>query len=286
MTEERVYPGHIYDPLRRKIAEGYIRGELRKLLPGTREAGAWRAIDADVARWFEGPPVFSPVRDFWNAVDALSCGIRLKHVVPWITSAHIAWEEREVAIEELTFGASFREFAPIGRHPAAAQARDWFLDPAHAAELASLREAQARQSAFTVLRDQVPILILPRAGDEPTPFVVSDGNRRVLQAALAGRDRLPAYVGTQTGDPLLHEAWVPTSLLITLVSLHRLSVKDGTPRTAEIVTLITDLVRDSSAGRYEFVHRCLVASREDDLVLWTAAAQGLRKHGAELEAPA
>ena len=49
---ERVYPKHIYDPIRRRVAVDYLRRELRKYL-GQLPQESWSTIDREITQWFD-----------------------------------------------------------------------------------------------------------------------------------------------------------------------------------------------------------------------------------------
>jgi len=50
MTTPRLYPQHIYEPVRAEIAISYLKHEFRKLLPGVQDKG-WEIIDKNISGW-------------------------------------------------------------------------------------------------------------------------------------------------------------------------------------------------------------------------------------------
>ena len=102
----QVYPKHIYEPIRIKIATDYVKGELRKYLPGLRDNNLWEKIDSDIDKWFEkmGP------RDFWNGFHGIAMGFKLKHHLTHVlTAENIKWKyEKKLPLNEhLASGAGF-----------------------------------------------------------------------------------------------------------------------------------------------------------------------------------
>lgn len=255
------YLSHILDPLRREIAVQYLRHELRKLFPSVREEDIWKKLDEEVFQWFGENPTLSPVRDFWNGLHGISMGFKLKNIVSWLTSANIKWESREIAVEELVFGTVLGEAKQICIDPLSAlEARTWFFDPDHVAELAAARWAHDGYSKQTASRDSDLIFVVVRDGK----FVVIDGNRRVLRAVLSGMSTVHAYIGTPIADPFIFESWVPTSTLIELTSFHRYWYSLGREVTGSVAGVLSELLRDSSAARFEFFHRCIRKEDEAD----------------------
>lgn len=253
------YPPHLSEPLRRSIAVRYVQHELRKLLPSLRDAVAWSTVDADVLRWFDGNPTLAPVRDFWNGVHGISMGFKLKHIVPYVTSLHLTWREEDIDIDALKFGSVLEEIHATRYDPSVSNVRRWFFDPLHHKELAAARTAHEERSAQTVPRDDYPIFVTRKDG----VLRVHDGNRRLLRAILFGQPTILAVIGEPCGEPLLFEHWVPTSLLLDLVSLHRYRfAMEDNDATRHIAETIARLIRHSTAGIHELNHRCLHTLRE------------------------
>jgi hypothetical protein len=75
---------HLQDPLRIEIATGYLQHEFRKLLPRIRAASSWKQLDKEVTN-LPNNPTMAPTRDFWNLIDGISFGLKLKNLVPLFT---------------------------------------------------------------------------------------------------------------------------------------------------------------------------------------------------------
>jgi len=271
------YLPHLSDPLRRRIAERYIKHELIKLFPTLRDITAWDTIEGDIAAWFGDNPTLAPTRDFWNGVHGFSMGFKLKDLVPMLTSLNIHWVEREMPTEELWFSSRLQELAHIGPNLSARATRDWYFASKNRAALEEARRAHEVRSAETMPRDDFPVI----AKQSGAKTFVHDGNRRVLRAVLFEIPRIPAAVGTPVGFREIYEHWVPTHLLLALVELFRAHTADHTifEATAQI---IARLIRDSSAGRSELVDRCLREDIEEDALLRDQVAEILGAQGIAL----
>lgn len=249
---------HIADPFRIKIAVHYAQHELRKLFPGVRDAAAWQSLDAEIAEW---PKKLLP-RDFWNGVHGISMGFRLKSIVPWLTSLNMHWAEKELPLAELWFGGRFDLLASLDIPESAATLREWLSLPENKELLEKTRKNMAEKAAETAPRDDFPLFVVKKDGDK---LRVIDGNRRLLQAIANEKNTLPAVVGEPIGQPALYEHWVPTSLLVDLIFWHKRQIENGRDNTKTAARLIAELIRDSSAGRYEFVNRAV--HRDDEIHL-------------------
>ncbi len=260
------YLPHIYDPLRRKIGEEYLMHEFRKLFPSIRDKKIWDSVDTDVSTWFEGNhPSFAPVRDFWNGLHGVSVGFKLKNIVSWATSKNIEWSEEKVALDQLNLGTTFEDIKPIGEKPATKDVIHWFNDPNHKEEREKSLNIRRKHSSNSFDRNHYAIFVVERKG----VLRIIDGNRRVLLAILEDKTEISAYVGRIVGMPPIFESWIPTNLLIDLVSFHRYFIKIGretiTEHTAHV---ISELVRESQAGRYELVERVLRKDEKADQLLF------------------
>lgn len=240
---------HIFEPIRTAIAVGYARHEYRKLLPAVRDVTVWEAIDADIAAW----PERLKLENFWNAIHGLSMGLRLKSLVPLITSQHILWEERDVPIGELSFGGVF---GPAGKLPGKLIAAKDVATALHAPEHRILLDetlTQLIQEKENTVPREGPIF----AVGKQEGLRVIDGNRRLLDAIANDRSTIRAYVGKPVADPILYEYWLPTQILTEAAFWHKKNREMGIDTTDETARWIAGLIRDSSMGRNEFVTRVI-----------------------------
>ena len=63
--------------------------------------------------------------------------------------------------------------------------------------------------------------------------------------------------------PVFYEHWVPTTLLIDLVYLYKWQNISGRENTVKYAETIAEIIRDTSAGQFEFFERVI---HEDDEV--------------------
>ena len=243
MHENQTFQEHLYEPMRREIATHYLQHEMRKLLPHMRDEAFWRATDDEIARWYDT----LSMKYFWNAVHGISMGFRLKSLVPWITSCHVAWSERELRLEEVSLGWK------IGPSHQASEIQQWILAPDNTNALTEKRIALKAESAKSAPRDHFPIFVVRKED----ALQVIDGNRRLLQAIVDDKTCLRAYVGEPIRTPVFQDHWVPTQILVDLVFWHKQHSVAGRDTTKTTAEMIVELIRDSAAGRHEFINTAL-----------------------------
>lgn len=258
------YLPHITDPFRIKIAVGYVQHELRKLFPNIKDPQTWQVLDQAVLDMAENKnPTLAPIRDFWNGVDGISQGFRLKNIVTRLTSLHYHWEEKNIGITDLTFGTTFEELDMFPAHITAEVVQQWYFDPKNKSQLAKALLAHKKRSSQTAPRDQFPLIVFQK--DER--ILVSDGNRRLLQVILNQQPKVRVYLGKAIASPDIYEQWVPTSFFTNLVSINRYYSKTLPKITQSVAMVIACSIKDSQAGRYEFFQRSLHQNAEADLKL-------------------
>src|ERR1051326_832062 len=195
------YPEHLYDPLRRKIAQQYIGHELRKLFPSVRDLSVWQSIDQSVSRWFEGNLLTTPVRIFWNGFHAIARGFRFKNLLPFLTSKNIEWEERTMPLTDLQFGFAFPDQDFLGPYPSVLKVKQQLSLPVHLRARNKLYAECKIERELTAFRDSDPIIVRRMEGK----LRAIDGNRRLLLALLEGKNDIQAYVGEPAAEPEIFE---------------------------------------------------------------------------------
>lgn len=108
------YPAHIYEPIRREVANSYLRHELAKYLPSA--TGNWKE---DIEKWFDGSTELYPVRDYWNGVHGIMMGFKLyNQLLSFITAENVAWNREKIKLAELTY-TDFGDYVPrrLGEEP-------------------------------------------------------------------------------------------------------------------------------------------------------------------------
>lgn len=111
---EQVYPVHIYQPIRREVANSYLRHELVKYLPSA--TGNWRG---DIEKWFNGSTELYPVRDYWNGVHGIMMGFKLyNQLLSFITAENVSWSRERTKLADLTY-TDFGDYVPrrLGEEP-------------------------------------------------------------------------------------------------------------------------------------------------------------------------
>ncbi len=151
--------------------------------------------------------------------------------------------------------------------------------------LEQTKQKLKEEAVKTAPRDDFPIFVVRKShGDSSEKKLrVIDGNRRLLQAIVDKKDTIRAVVGEPVAEPALYEHWVPTSLLVDLVFWHKRQVQLGRKITEAVAHVIAELIRDSSAGRVEFVERSIHRDKKLDILLLEAVAKVIGGYGISLE---
>ena len=273
--KNKIFLPHLYEPLRRKIALCYAHHEMRKLLPELRNVSLWQSIDKQISDWYKK----LSIKNFWNGIHGISMGFRLKSIVPLITSLHIQWTEKNILTEELWFGGKFGPIKSLGVLESSMAVKNSIFLPEYRELLAQTKQILAEKSAETAPRDEFPIFVVRKENK----LRVIDGNRRLLQAIVNKQETIKAFVGEPIAEPPLFEHWVPTSLLVDLVFWHKRQRQIGRDTIDTIARTIAELIRDSSAGRYEFARRSVHHDDEIHMRLLQAVAKILNEYGISLE---
>lgn len=261
MKSEVKYKKHLSDVTRLKIAYSYVQHELRKLFPNLRDKDVWKKLDLEVTKWSSKNPTLVPIRDFWNGVNGISTGFKLKQIVTWLTSENIKWEIKNVDLEDLNFGTNFEELQQFDYRPAAKDVKAWYFDPKNKKHLLVAIKAHDARSSETYDRNGQLVIIMAKGSQK----IIMDGNRRVLRALLNKKKSLRVAMGVVKNEPMLSEHWVPTPYLQDLVRTHRL-----TGLTKEISKILINLLATSSAGKTEFLHRAINKNDKMDMKLLEA----------------
>lgn len=176
-------------------------------------------------------------------------GFRLKSLVPWITSLHVRWTERNVPVKDLWFGGKFDPIASLETSESAVAVKKHLFRPKNKKILEQTRKKLQKESINTAPRDNFPIFVVRK---DHSKLRVIDGNRRLLQAIVFGKHAIRAVVGEPIAEPPFYEHWVPTQILVDIVFWHKRQVLLGRDITKATARVIAELIRDSSAARSEF----------------------------------
>jgi hypothetical protein len=267
---DNIFPPHLYEPIRREIATCYAQHEFRKLLPQLRDISLWQSIDKQIKDWYEE----LSERNFWNAIHGISMGFRLKSLVPLITSLNINWEKKDMAPEDIWFGGKFGPISSLKSSELGFDVKEKIFQSQNINILEQTQKKLKDLSSETSPRDEFPIFVVLKE----EKLRVIDGNRRLLQAIVERKKKIKVFVGRPIAQPLFFEHWVPTSLLVDLVFWHKKQFKMGRETTDTIAKTIVELIRDSSAGRTEFIERSVHKDDEIHQRLVKAVTKILTEH--------
>lgn len=216
------YPAHVYEPIRREVANSYLRHELRKYLPSVAN---WGEVDSDIEKWFDGSTELYPVRDYWNGVHGIMMGFKLyNQLLSFITAENVNWTREKIKLAELTY-TDFGEYVPrrVGEEP---------------------------------------IIVTQKEVEGVDKFVVYDGNNRVNQALRRGEAEIEAFVGRFADARRRPENyWLPTGVLMA-VTEHARHAFDKEEVYKSFVVVLIEMLTHSESGKYEMKNRVLPKESE------------------------
>lgn len=251
-AERGHYPQHIFEPQRIEIARELVLKEYYKLFPML-EAANFEQVSSSILYWLHGSGYeLAPVADFWNYIDGTMLTLKLKDVVPYLTSANVSWELETLDPHQLQLMTPVGNLAEHGQPPYNYE----FINQRilqNAQQMVINRRISDEKSSDTVVpRDHYPVLVRRELDGTMT---LLDGNRRTLRALLYGRKSIDAWVGTVVREPRLQDHWVNTGFLRRLLSEYAESPTDEV--RASIKSQLRILLGSSSIARYNFQTRCL-----------------------------
>jgi hypothetical protein len=196
---EKIYPEHIYDPLRRQIALELAGKEIAKILDAkdNKQLDHMRHAVEELYSGREG--VYAPVHDFWSLVEMI-LHVKKKELPELITAANVTWSQEDIPIERLH----------ITWMPFLEQRQDVFgPKPWNIAELQRLffqkpdlfKEAQENQrqtvgdQQHNFDQSEEPIALIYRHDQ----LELIDGNGRLYRALLDGRETVSCQIGRMEG---------------------------------------------------------------------------------------
>lgn len=148
------------------------------------------------------------VRDFWNLIDSIMMGYKLKNITRDITSMQYSWSLVEAQeINGLKFSTDING---LNSNTKTALDIRSFLR-ANPTDLKRITDGTSKEFPENNTRHLDPIIVLKQGDD----FFVHDGNGRLLKAIVEEKTIINAYVGT-TNPAVKSDHWVPTSYLMKL----------------------------------------------------------------------
>jgi len=258
---DQVYPGHIYDRIRRQVAVSYVQHELKKYLPSLRSGVSWKTIDGDVGKWFDQSPFVLPVRDFWNGVYGIVTGFKLLiHLVDFFTAENIIWERREIDARELNFaGFNPNSFGVKLENTKVSEAVNFYNDPQNRGLRADHLQKVRETFGKTFERESDPIIVVAKKVDKSDQTVVYDGNARVFLSILQNKTIVPAFVSSfGDDDRKLRNYWIPTGMLQELAHYARQAEKENNIDLYKAhTTVLKHILGHSESAVYEMRERVL-----------------------------
>lgn len=254
-TATRTKPrfGHIYDPQRVELALTLLDKEFRKLFLGLPE-DSWQAVNKSMRGWVERPEDYhfsgEQLRDFWDSFAAVLESIKLKpNFVAWVTAENAQWQRATIAVRDIKVthmlkqlesipGLAFRPHIPmtelleaLAKHPSAAAEQKRLVD----------------RHSTDPKQDDYPIIVRKVAEHD---YVIIDGNRRTLRAALYGKEAIDAWTVELTGAKPTN-FWIPLNDMLQLVKLFKRASVDANERSQQAVALLLhDYFRESPLAEY------------------------------------
>jgi hypothetical protein len=217
------YPAHIYEPIRREVANSYLRHELRKYFPSVVN---WQEVDGDIEKWFDGSAELYPVRDYWNGVYGIMMGFKLyNQLLSYITAENVIWSREKIGLADLTY-SDFGEYIPRSR------------------------------------LDNEPVIVTQKEVDGMDKLVVYDGNNRVNRAIKSGETEIESFIGRFSDSRRQPENyWLSTSVLMEVTEYAKMSFND-VALYKNFIAVLAKMLSYSESGKYEMKNRVLPKESE------------------------
>lgn len=195
----KIYPKHVYDPLRRKIAADLAGKEVAKIL----DAGnnhQLKQIRKAVDEMYEGREgVYAPVHDFWSFTEQI-LHVKKKELPELITAQNVSWTEEQIPIEDLHL--TWMPF--LEKHPEIFGEKPWPI-----LEIKQIFEARPKLFEAAQLEQQIAVGSQQHHFDqseEPIALIyrnsgleLIDGNGRLYHALLTGKEEVSCQIGRMNG---------------------------------------------------------------------------------------
>jgi len=259
---------HLQETIRVKIAIDYIQHEMRKILPRIRDKNIWQEIDKEITN-LTNNETMAPVRDFWNLVDAICFGLKLKNLVYSLTSQNIKWSKEKINIDNLYMGSK-NDFECLKKLnidiPNGREVKEFLFDKKNYTILKFAKKDTLLNSKKTFDRDKYLIIV----GEKDDKTIVYDGNRRMIKKILEGSDEVFAYKASVIKQPMFYNCWIPTPRMLNLVSQASLYLKNNDKTAAKSLSrAVGHLIKTSEIGKIEFYERVInnVSLKEGKFIL-------------------
>ncbi|MBN1162509.1 hypothetical protein JXA34_02060 [Patescibacteria group bacterium] len=218
------YPKHIYEPLRYNVASSIVAHEFKKIF-GELTPAEYKKIESQIYDWPIHPEKYSITkepRDFWNGIEGIMTGFRLKGVVRFITAENVVWTRENVNPTEFIlctdhFHINDEKIPTWNKH--VKEVYGWLNEKGYI-EAATKKVEKSFSKGIPRIQD--PIYCRKNKRGE---YLALDGNGRILHALLKNKISVPAFVGHME-DENPNNYWVPTMFLINLGKLYKKQVID------------------------------------------------------------
>jgi hypothetical protein len=196
---QKIYPEHLYDPLRRKIAVELAGKEVAKIIDADSDQQL-RKLRRAVDELYDGRQgVYAPVHDFWSFVEMI-LHVKKKELPELITAQNVTWSKENIPVEELhiTWMPFLEQHADVfGPKPwqIADLQRVFFQRPELFKEAKENQQKVVGEQQHKFDQHDESIALVYR--NEALELI--DGNGRLYRALLEGRETISCYVGRLDG---------------------------------------------------------------------------------------
>ena len=195
----KVYPKHLYDPLRRKLAVELAGKEVAKILDASndQELKKMRQAVDDLYDGRQG--VYAPVHDFWSLVEMV-LHVKKKELPELLTARNITWTKEELPLDQLHITwMPFLEQNPDVFGPKPWQIADlqriFFQKPELFQRAKDEQKEVVGEQQHHFDQSEEPIALVYR--NDHVELI--DGNGRLYRALLAGQENISCYKGKMKG---------------------------------------------------------------------------------------
>jgi len=246
------YPEHIFEPVRIEIARELVLKEYYKLFPFLERVN-FEQMSASILCWLHGSGYeLTPIADYWNYLDGTMITLKLKNLIPQLTSVNIHWQLEAIDPRQLQIVWPVGNLAEHGQPPYSYNFINQHILHNLQQSAINRRISDEKSSDTVVSRDHYPIIVRRESSGS---LKLLDGNRRTLRALLYNKASIDAWVGTVVAQPWLHDYWVNTGFLRRLLSEYE---ADPRPEVAESIRSQLKILFESSViARYNYEHRCI-----------------------------
>ena len=275
MKAKKVYPKHIYEPIRAEVAASYLKQQMRKLLPSIRGSELWERIDSDIDDWSSVNPDVGSMRNFWNGFHGIAMGFKLKHtLLQVLTAENVKWRyENNLPLNEvLTTGGPLIYISEelSDKKLRASKLREFFSRNENKHLTEKWKAEFTKQAMFSETREDLPIIAEELQYEGNKIYSTHDGNRRLVLASILSKNSLSAYLGEYTTEEKAPKNyWIPTSILMDILYYAKRAYKNKNESLFKsFVGILNDMLSNSESAAYELKERALTSKQpfRDDVL--------------------